>query len=88
MQNREAAECITDTLLTLTKLITTSVRNIDEMSRQGTVTSEEAALYRQSVLGPLDKILTENLTGIFERYPDLKPSCSSCGASGDDAPVD
>ncbi|WP_312041102.1 hypothetical protein [Pantoea eucalypti] len=78
MQNREAAEHITDSLLALAKHVTTSVNKIDVMNREGKVSPKEAALYRQSVLGALDKILTENLTGIFEQHPELRPRCSCC----------
>ncbi|TPD93651.1 hypothetical protein FJP68_14840 [Pantoea vagans] len=76
MQNREAAEHITDTLLTVAKHVTTSVNIIDAMNREGKVSREELVLYRQSVLGALDRMLTENLAGIFERYPDLRPVCA------------
>ena len=46
MQNREAAEHITDTLLTVAKHVTTSVNIIDAMNREGKVSREELALYR------------------------------------------
>ncbi|WP_336999071.1 hypothetical protein [Pantoea agglomerans] len=76
MQNREAAEHVTDSMLALAKHVMASLNKIDAMSREGKVSRKEAALYRQSVLGGLDKMLTENLTGIFERYPELRPVCA------------
>jgi len=76
MQNREAAEHVTDSMLALAKDVMASLNKIDAMNREGKVSREEAALYRQSVLGGLDKMLTENLTGIFERYPELRPVCA------------
>ncbi|KAA5974396.1 MULTISPECIES: hypothetical protein [Pantoea] len=78
MKNREAAEHITDTLLALAKLVTTSVTKIDGMNSEGKVSSDEAALYRQSVMGPLDEMLRANLSGIFELYPELRHKCPCC----------
>jgi len=76
MQNREAAEHITESLLAVTKLVTTSVNKINVMNSEGKVSPKEAELYCHSVLDALDKMLTENLIDIFEQHPELRPRCS------------
>ncbi|TDS67708.1 hypothetical protein C7434_3446 [Pantoea sp. PNA 14-12] len=78
MKNREAAEFVTETLLALTALVTTSVQKIYDMNKDGKVSSEEAALYRQSLMDPLDKMLGANLEGIFEQHPEMRPQCTCC----------
>jgi len=88
MQNREAAEHVTDTLLGLAKLVMSSVRKIDAMHTEGKVSSEEATLYRQRALDTVDKMLNENLTPIFERHPELMPKCACCETPHEDAEPD
>ncbi|MDF7630462.1 hypothetical protein PUG46_14420 [Erwiniaceae bacterium L1_55_4] len=75
MQNREAAKYVAKTMLAVVETITTSVEHIDAMKQEGKVSAEEAELYCQNVMDPLDKMLVANLTTIFERYPDLRPKC-------------
>lgn len=88
MQNREAAEHATDTLLGLTKRVMSSVSKIDARHTEGKVSSEEATLYRQSALDAADKMLNENLTPISERHPELMPMCACCETSHEDAEPD
>lgn len=73
MLNREAAQYVTETMLTVFNTITTSLEHINDLKKDGKVSEEEAKLYRQNVIVPLDKMLVANLTSIFERYPDLRP---------------
>ncbi|MHB2054662.1 hypothetical protein V8Z79_06015 [Pantoea dispersa] len=77
MQNREAAQYVTETMLAVFNTLTTSVQQINALVQEGKVSSAEADLYRQSVMGPLDKMLVSTLTSVFERYPELRPA-SSC----------
>jgi len=88
MLNREAAQYVTEIMLTVLNTITTSLEHINDLKQEGKVSEQEAKLYHQNVMVPLDKMLVANLTTIFERYPDLRPKCSCADSPQEEAQHD
>jgi hypothetical protein len=84
MQNREAAQHATETLLSAAKMITGSFEKINALEQEGKVTEEEADLYHFHILESLDDMFISVLEPIFDIHPDLRPTCCSCAKSAED----
>ncbi|MFJ5159708.1 hypothetical protein ACIP6T_11095 [Pantoea sp. NPDC088449] len=78
MQNREAAQCASEALLSAAKLITGSFAKLDALEQEGKVSEEESEHYHFHVIESLDDMYESVLNPIFELHPDLRPVCPSC----------
>lgn len=78
MQNREAAQCATESLLSAAKIITGSFVKLDALEQEGKVTEEGSDRYHFHVMESLDDMFESVLKPIFEIHPDLRPTCPCC----------
>ncbi|SNY71026.1 hypothetical protein [Pantoea sp. GL120224-02] len=81
MQNREAAQCATESLLSAAKIITGSFEKLDALEQEGKVTEEESDRYQFHVMESLDDMFESVLKPIFEIHPDLRPPCPCCDSA-------
>lgn len=81
MQNREAAQYVTESLMDVMNKVMTSVEHIDALKEGNKVSQAEAKTYRLNMVGALDKMLQSVLNPVFAIHPDLHPKCRCCESS-------
>jgi len=78
MQYREAAVRISQTIRMIHRELGESVGYVFEYENAGKISTEEADAYFEKIQRISDKLLTEIMDPICERYPDLRPKCNDC----------
>jgi hypothetical protein len=81
MQNRNAAQIATETLLSVTDSLISSVVQIDGLEEEGKVSHKEADAYRSGIMPLVGQLFESVLNPILQIHPDLRPKCRCCESS-------
>jgi len=81
MQNREAAQYVTETFQSVTTTLFASLKQIDILEQEGKVSNAEADAYCHNVIEPLEQMLNSVLSPIFDIHPDLNFKCCYCSSA-------
>ncbi|WP_315316070.1 hypothetical protein [Pantoea vagans] len=78
MENREAAKKVTETFFDVAEKMYESVGMIDACAKEGEVSKEEAEAYHTCVMDTLEELYDTIVSPIYDRHPDLRPTCRCC----------